>query len=96
MAKAKGSEKTGGRKKGTPNKVSADVRSAVADIVSGHLDMVAHDLRLLAPKERIDVVVKLLPFVIPKQTDIDASVTALPESSGEMIIGFLDCADEDE
>lgn len=30
MAKAKGSPKTGGRQKGTPNKVTGDVKSAIA------------------------------------------------------------------
>jgi hypothetical protein len=40
--------KTGGRQKGTPNRVTADVRQAFADLVRGNLDNVQRCLGRVA------------------------------------------------
>ncbi|MCD8295546.1 MAG: hypothetical protein LUE27_09950 [Clostridia bacterium] len=63
-----GRGRLGGRQKGTPNKVTADVRSRIGQIVSEYFteDDFKRDLQALEPKDRILVMEKLAAYVIPK------------------------------
>lgn len=66
--------KTGGRKAGTPNKISASVKEAIKDIVEGNVDKVQQMLSLVAePKDFILLYIKLAEFVIPKQASVSVS-----------------------
>jgi hypothetical protein len=58
--------KTGGRIKGTPNKVTNEIKEMFKEIVEGNLSKIENDLLELTPKERIDAIIKLSEFVIPK------------------------------
>ena len=71
MAKVLGDKKTGGRIKGVPNRTSAQTKELIQIVVSKQLDKVEALLNTLEPKERIDAIIKLLPFVIPKQSAIE-------------------------
>lgn len=57
--------KQGGRTKGTPNLITADVRRLLADAISEHL---ISDLNALQPLKRAELLVKVLPYVIPPLT----------------------------
>ena len=62
MAKAKGSPKTGGRKKGTSNKITADVREAILEAF--HMAGGVEYLRALAfsdPKAFCTLLAKIIP-----------------------------------
>jgi hypothetical protein len=59
-------KKYGGRKKGTPNKLTTEIRSALKDIIYSEIDNIEDRLLLLEPKERIELVIKLIPYVLPK------------------------------
>jgi hypothetical protein len=62
--------KTGGRAKGTPNRTTAETKELLQSIVSNELDNILVLLQKLEPKERIDAVIKLLPYIVPKQQEI--------------------------
>lgn len=55
-----------GRPKGTPNKITSTVRNWLLEIINGNREQFANDLQKLEPKERLEVVLKLLPYILPK------------------------------
>jgi 23S rRNA C2498 (ribose-2'-O)-methylase RlmM len=62
--------KTGGRTKGVVNKTTAETKEILQKIVSNELDNISTLLEKLEPKERIDAVIKMLPYIVPKQQEI--------------------------
>lgn len=64
--------KTGGRTKGTPNKITNDVRNIVRNIVERYMQKsFKKDFASLTPEIRMNVILKLLPFICAKQTEIN-------------------------
>jgi len=62
---AKG-HKTGGRKKGTPNKITASIRETLADVLNDYtVDSLKEDLNSLTPFERIKVTTGLYRLTLP-------------------------------
>lgn len=59
-------QKTGGRTVGTENKVSKELRSVLKDFLLKELEGVPGHLAKLDAKDRLEVVIKLLPFALPK------------------------------
>jgi hypothetical protein len=59
-------QKTGGRVAGTPNRLTKELRTVLRDMIADELDALPATLEGLPPKERLDVVIKLLPFCLPK------------------------------
>jgi 23S rRNA C2498 (ribose-2'-O)-methylase RlmM len=64
-------KKFGGRKKGTKNLKTSEVKEAIKGIVSNELDDVQALLQELSPNDRITAIIKLLPFVVPKQLAVE-------------------------
>jgi hypothetical protein len=60
-------EKKGGRIKGTPNKITQELRQRILSIMENELTMI--EKSELSTKERIDLIGKLLPFLIPKMNE---------------------------
>jgi hypothetical protein len=58
--------KTGGRKAGTPNKITSELRDSLKAILDGELLTLTASLDKLTPKERLDVVLRLMPYCMPK------------------------------
>ena len=58
--------KYGGREKGTPNKLTKEIRKILNDIVHKELEKVEENLNTLEPKQRLEVLIKLMPYVLPK------------------------------
>lgn len=67
--------KTGGRTKGTPNRTTAETKELLQTIVSKELDKLGTLLGCLEPNERINAIAKLLPYILPKQTEVKAEIT---------------------
>lgn len=65
--------KTGGRQKGSANIITRDIRQTVRDMIDRLHDDIAKDMKSLSPRERIDLYVKLLPYVCPRAVDKSAS-----------------------
>jgi hypothetical protein len=62
--------KYGGRQKGTPNKLTKELRSVLKDILYQELEQIQEHLETLNPKERVELIIKLMPYVLPKVTSI--------------------------
>jgi hypothetical protein len=63
-------KKFGGREKGTPNRLTKELRSALKDIVYQELEKIEEHLDELEPKERLELVLKLMPYTLPKVNNI--------------------------
>jgi len=66
-------EKTGGRAKGTKNKVTSELRSTLKEIVYNELENLPGLLDKMDSFNRLSYVIKLLPFVMPKVESIKMS-----------------------
>ena len=69
-----GRGRLGGRSKGTPNKSTAELREWVQKLVQSNMAQVKRDLKELEPKERLDVIERLMRYVLPRQQAITAEV----------------------
>ena len=66
-------KKTGGRAAGTPNKITSELRKTLKGIIANELEALPETLAELPPKERLELVIKLLPFCMPKVNTISGS-----------------------
>ena len=64
--------KYGGRKKGTPNRLTKEVRTVLKELVFDEISQVQSHFEKLDPKERIELLIKLLPYVMPKVQTVSA------------------------
>lgn len=75
---AKG-QKTGGRQKGSINKVTKDTKDRI-DFVLGLLDnTIEQDIKLISPTERVKLFAVLQEYRIPKlaRTEISGEITTM-------------------
>lgn len=59
-------KKHGGRQKGTPNRLTKELRSVLKEVIYNELDNIEERLEQLEPKQRLELVIKLMPYVFPK------------------------------
>ena len=59
-------KKYGGRQKGTPNKLTKELRFYLKDIIYSELETLEERMDELDPKVRIELLIKLMPYVFPK------------------------------
>ena len=85
--------KTGGREKGTPNKVTSDLRLWVNKIIADNQSQFVKDLKELEAKDRINVIEKLMQYVVPKQQSI--SVEAQIEAEYEQLKQLLEASPDE-
>lgn len=78
MKKMEGRKKTGGRKAGTPNVITNEVRKALKAVLMDEVAQLPDMLKELPNDKRIDVITKLMPYILPK-------VNPVPMERGEPI-----------
>lgn len=83
MPRPIGLPKTGGRKKGTPNKATQTLRNQFQDLPQKLLN----DLGLIeSPKERAKIYLRIMDFIFPKprvETDVSVDFQGLSEDVSE-------------
>jgi len=62
--------KYGGRKKGTPNRMTKELRSILKDVMYKEIEIIQDHLDQLSSKERLEILIKIMPFILPKTTSI--------------------------
>ena len=67
-------KKFGGRQKGTPNKLTKELRSVLKDVLYEEIDRLPERLDELDTKDRLELLVKLMPFVFPKLQSVSQSL----------------------
>jgi inorganic triphosphatase YgiF len=60
-----------GRKAGTPNKATTEIKEAFQMLLEDNLPTLQRDISSLAPKERVKFMLELASFIIPKMKAID-------------------------
>jgi len=70
--------KTGGREAGTPNRVSKELKIVLKELLDTEFETIGRKLNELSTKDRLEVLVKLLPFVLPKNQKVDQDVKFSP------------------
>lgn len=74
MAKEKGSAKTGGRKAGTPNKVSKAAREVINQIIDEGAPKFQEAMERIYQEDKplyAALYIKMLPYVTPKLNSVD-------------------------
>jgi 23S rRNA C2498 (ribose-2'-O)-methylase RlmM len=67
-------KKYGGRKKGTPNKVTKELRSVLKDLMFEEFEVLREKLDELDTRDRIEVVIKMMPYIMPKVDSISHTI----------------------
>lgn len=84
MAKAVGSSKTGGRKKGTPNKRTLAFKETLEERGIDLLGEVLDTAKRLPERERANLYLNLLPYQYPKRKPTETSPTSLADHLNQM------------
>jgi hypothetical protein len=63
-------QKTGGRIAGTPNKLTKELRTTLKGIIAGEFDALPQTFEQLPAKERLELLIKMLPYCLPKVDSI--------------------------
>ncbi len=66
-------KKTGGRTSGTPNKVTSELRKTLKQVIAAELDALPETLGELPARERLELLIKLMPFCLPKVDSINGT-----------------------
>jgi hypothetical protein len=79
--------KTGGRVKGTPNRTPTEIREAFQMLLSKNLDnMQKWILEIEDPGKRVDLIVKIAEFVLPKLSRVDLTEKSSPDDNKIVIL----------
>lgn len=82
-------QKTGGRIAGTPNKTTAAIRQRLKEYFDENLDNILDSINELSPSEKVQVFLKLLPYVTPQlrqsdRSDVEKTSIGIDFSTGEL------------
>jgi hypothetical protein len=72
-----------GRPKGRPNKITQDTRAWLSAVIDKNRRQMERDLKALEPKERLQILERLIQYVIPKQQATATTVDLEREPGAE-------------
>lgn len=83
--------KTGGRKAGTPNKVTTDLRQWINTFINNNRKQIQQDWQQLESKDRIVLFERLLKYTLPtlQSTSLDIDIESLTDEQLDYIIERL-------
>ena len=76
-------KKTGGRRKGTPNKVTKSTRELLESLVKKELNVISRNISKLSIKDRAYFLTKLLPYTTPKMLSVEQETTLF--NNGQLV-----------
>jgi hypothetical protein len=62
-----------GRPKGSPNKITQDIRNWLSKLIDDNREQMQNDLAALSPKERLQVLEKFMQYTVPKLQSVEAT-----------------------
>jgi len=81
-------KKYGGRTKNTPNKITIEVRDKISKILDNNINQVEQDLKQLQPKDRLNILLQLMKFIIPTLKQVEIEHQEHQENFRPIIIDF--------
>ena len=84
--------KTGGRQKGTPNKITSEIRDRISVLVSGTMDSI--DISTFTKMEKIKLLQVLCQYIIPKLQSANYQI-GTPDMPSAVSIKFIDNSGKD-
>ena len=81
----------GGRPKGTPNRITAELREWISQFIDQNKEQIQADWITLEPKDRIVLFEKLLKYALPtlQASSIDLGFEKLPDDQLDAIVHRL-------
>lgn len=70
--------KYGGRKKGSPNKTTLEIRNAFQILIENNLSQLQNDLDYLQPFERLKILIELSKFLLPQIKSVEMVIGTEP------------------
>jgi hypothetical protein len=89
MSRPVGLVKTGGRKKGTPNKRTLRFEEELNRLNINLLDSIVTDLSNLDSEKRVDVLLKLLPYLYSKPRFVESETEEEGDSTHDLLISLI-------
>lgn len=90
----------GGRAAGTKNKATTTMRDFLTDFADRNRAQIEADFAALEPRERLEIWVKLLPYVTPKLESVAAKIDEVPAlncgTPNTISFGFPKANNDDE
>jgi hypothetical protein len=83
---APGNTEGKGRPKGTVNKTTKELRDLLHSVIESELNNLSEKMVKLTEKERLEILVKLLPYVMPKMEQNEVTVHSEPLQLPPIII----------
>jgi hypothetical protein len=80
-----------GRPKGTPNKISGELRDSMAEFLQGEFEDLKSKIKRMNIGDRMKFFVDVLPYVVPKlqSTSLSMSIERLPDDQLDSLIEQL-------
>jgi actin-like ATPase involved in cell morphogenesis len=59
-------KKYGGRKKGTPNKSTKEIKEALQAVINSEIETLPELFKELTPQQRVEAITRFIAYVVPK------------------------------
>ena len=83
-------KKYGGRKKGTPNKLTTEIKDKISVLLSGTMDSI--DISTFTQTEKIKLIQVLCNYIVPKLQSADYNIGSPADGQSAVTIQFVDSA----
>lgn len=84
-----------GRPKGTPNKANANLKNTINGIVERQFETLESDLEQLDARDKINFVLKLIEYVLPKQREQKINFNEMSDLEIDELINRLKTTDNE-
>ncbi len=81
--------KTGGRRPGSPNKVTKDLRLLLKELIERELSNIDELMETVEPKDRLQFIIKLLPYTLPRYGNIEEEEPKKDEGWNEYVMAAI-------
>jgi hypothetical protein len=78
-----------GRPKGVPNKTTKELKQVLHSVIEHQLETIEEDLKDLDPKDRLNVLLKLVEYVLPKQREQKIDFSSLTDTEIDELINRI-------
>ncbi len=77
-------------RKGKPNRLNAELRTVVNDLLDANAETILQDIAKLEPRDRINAWIRLLEFALPKLNRTQSEISGPEGLPLETVIRFVD------